>query len=71
MREGVSVLGQPLTELVYLNILDQSLDPVALRLGIICFDQFPEELKERARSTSSLETLRSLLAERRRLVAQG
>ncbi|MFZ5823151.1 MAG: hypothetical protein ACOY94_02215 [Bacillota bacterium] len=61
-------MGQSGTTLVYLNILEQSQDPVALRLGIICSDQFPEELKDRARSTASLEVLRSLLEERRRLV---
>lgn len=42
------------------------MDPVALRLGIICSDQFPEALKEQARSAASLEALRSLLTEHRR-----
>ncbi|MFZ5815467.1 MAG: hypothetical protein ACOY93_09235 [Bacillota bacterium] len=55
---------------VYLHILEQSQDPTALRLGIVCSEHFPEELKERARSTSSLEALRALLEERRRLEKQ-
>lgn len=61
-------MGQSSATLVYLNILEQSQDPVALRLGIICSDQFPEELKDRARMAASLEVLRSLLEEHRRLV---
>jgi hypothetical protein len=54
--------------LVYLAILERSQDPIALRLGIICSDLFPEEVKERARSATSLELLRSLLQEHRRLI---
>lgn len=61
-------MGQLSTTLVYLDILEQSQDPVALRLGIVCSDQFPEDLKVRARSAASLEVLRLLLQERRRLV---
>ncbi len=55
---------------VYLDILERAEDPMALRVAIICSDQFPEALKEQARLAPSLEALRSLLAEhRRRFVA--
>ncbi|BAD41659.1 hypothetical protein [Symbiobacterium thermophilum] len=50
----------------YLDILERAEDATALRLAIICSDQFPETLKERARLAPSLEALRALLAEHRR-----
>jgi hypothetical protein len=51
---------------VYVEILKRSQDPEALRLGIVFSDQFPDDLKERARLAPSLEVLRSLLDEHRR-----
>ena len=59
-------MSQAASNMVYVDILAHSQDPVALRLGILCSDQFPEDLKERARLASSLDALRSLLAEHRR-----
>jgi len=51
---------------VYLGILERTEDPTALRVAIICSDQFPDALKEQARLAPSLEALRKLLAEHRR-----
>ncbi|MBP2017914.1 hypothetical protein J2Z79_001300 [Symbiobacterium terraclitae] len=59
-------MGQPVPNQVYLEILERSEDPTALRLAIIYSDQFSEELKEQARQAPSLEALRRLLAEHRR-----
>lgn len=56
---------------VYLDILERTEDPVALRVAIVCSDQFPEALKERARMAPSLEALRTLLAEHRRRSVPG
>lgn len=58
-------MGQKDGRRVYLEILERSRDPVALRLGIVLSDQFPEEVKERARAAATMEALRSLLAEQR------
>ncbi|WP_374711333.1 hypothetical protein [Symbiobacterium terraclitae] len=59
-------MGQPVPNQVYLEILERSEDPTALRLAIIYSDQFSENLKEQARQAPSLEALRRLLAEHRR-----
>mgnify|MGYP000873087683 CR=1 FL=1 len=58
-------MGQSDGRRVYLEILERSWDPVALRLGILLSDQFSEEIKERARAAATMEALRSLLAEQR------
>jgi len=62
-------VSQVVGDQVYLDILERSQDPMALRLGIIYSDQFPEALKEQARLAPSLEALRVLLAEHRRRLA--
>lgn len=59
-------MSQSALDTVYVDILERSQDPEALRLGIVCSDQFPEDMKERARLAPSLEVLRSLLEEHRR-----
>lgn len=58
-------MSQTVLDTVYVDILERSQDPEALRLGILYSDQFPEELKQRARLAPSLEALRSLLEEYR------
>lgn len=49
----------------YFQILNLATDPLALQVGIVCSDLFPEEVKEQARHATTLEALRQLVAEQK------